>query len=88
MKQNETNVIKITEEMKIPGTDIILEAGDKIQIMNEDPIEPSGGSVTVMGHDKSVSMNFDGIWERESGFVRQITLYSGGKEVGSVVINK
>jgi len=32
-KQKET--IEIKEDVKIPGTDLILEAGDKIQILTE-----------------------------------------------------
>ncbi len=29
------NIIEIKEELEIPGTDIILEKGDKIKIMKE-----------------------------------------------------
>ena len=35
MKKNESSTIEITEDVRIPGTNVILEAGDKIQIMNE-----------------------------------------------------
>lgn len=31
----EESVIEISEEIEIPGTDIVLEKGDRIQIINE-----------------------------------------------------
>jgi len=33
MKKNEESVIEIQEEIQIPGTDVILEKGDKIRIL-------------------------------------------------------
>lgn len=32
-KQNST--IEITEDVRVPGTDVILEAGDKIEVLDE-----------------------------------------------------
>jgi len=34
----EDNTVEIKEEVRIPGTDIILEAGDKIEILKEQSI--------------------------------------------------
>ena len=33
MRKSNTNTIKIKEEVRIPGTDYILEAGDKIEVL-------------------------------------------------------
>lgn len=35
MRKNDTDVIEITKEFRIPKTDIILEKGDRISVVNE-----------------------------------------------------
>lgn len=55
--------IEIKEECRIPGTDIILEAGDKIKIIKESHIQ---GICPVCGEniwsDEGVFLNKDGKW--------------------------
>ena len=36
IKGNDKKVISVQEDTKIPGTDIILEKGDKIRVLDED----------------------------------------------------
>jgi len=38
-EEKDENVIKITEDVRIPGTDIILEAGDKITVLPKEETE-------------------------------------------------
>jgi len=40
MKKIKTkNVIEIKEDVRIPGTDVILEAGDQVEILKEDTVK-------------------------------------------------
>jgi len=54
------NIIEITEEVKLPGTDIILEKGDKIKVLKEAAplIGTLVGKTVVEVLDKSQSFGF------------------------------
>lgn len=41
-KTEEKEVIEITEDVRVPGTDVILEAGDKIEILKENYVSSFG----------------------------------------------
>ena len=34
-KETKTEIIEITEDVRVPGTDVILEAGDKVEVLKE-----------------------------------------------------
>lgn len=41
-------IIEITKDVQIPGTDIMLEAGDKIEILKEDYLDDREGIVYTL----------------------------------------
>ena len=63
-KEKDADTIKITKDVRIPGTDVILEAGDRIRVLKEeiyvdvDSVEASGTvdekglTITYYGDDR------------------------------------
>ena len=50
-KENDT--IEITEDVRIPGTDVILEAGDRIQVLQQRPSKFKENKSDAMKKDKN-----------------------------------
>ena len=39
MRKGQKDIIEIKEDVRIPGTDVILEAGDQIKVLSEDELD-------------------------------------------------
>ena len=74
-------IIEIKEDIQLPGTDIILEKGDRIQLMSEMArfkITSDTGNIEGTFHLQPVDSN-KGIWEETlSGSIDISPLRTGG----------